>query len=303
MKTRLWIIGGLLAAVGATLIACAAVTEIGTQIGLETGTITDEQAESILRTSAALQKTWEDITPEQEYYIGRAVAATILQTYPPLDDPAANEYLNLVGQTLAMASDRPETFGGYHFLLLDSDELNAFAAPGGLVLVTRGLVDCCRSEDALAAVLAHEIGHVQTRAGLRAIEQSRLTSALTILSVEAARNLGDEDLQKLAEEFEGSISDVTETLLTRGYARGQEYEADRAARTILDRVGYNPRALLAMLEEMETRWNPDGLGFGRTHPSPQNRRKELKKESFGNVPPLEEPEVRHARFAAALAPR
>lgn len=300
MNGRTWTITATLVALAAVLIACAAITEVGTQIGVETGAITEDEAESIKRTSAALEKSWQDITPEQEYYIGRAVAATILQSYQPADDPAGNRYLNLVGQTLAMASDRPETFGGYHFLLLDSDEINAFAAPGGFVLVTRGLVRCCESEDALAAVLAHEIGHVQNRDGLRAIKQSRLTSALTILGVEAARNLGDEELQKLVGEFEGSISDVTQTLVTRGYARGQEYEADQAARMILDRVGYNARALGAMLEVMESRWTPQGPGFGRTHPSPQNRLQELRDESFAALPPLAEPEARHARFVAAL---
>ena len=92
---------------------CGNLTKIGTQIGQGAGVITEEEAESINRTSEALQKTFADITPEQEYYIGRAVAATLLQSYPPLDDPAAHRYVNLLGQTLAMASDRPETFGGY----------------------------------------------------------------------------------------------------------------------------------------------------------------------------------------------
>jgi beta-barrel assembly-enhancing protease len=303
VKGRNWRIAALVAAPVALLIACTTLSEIGTQIGLETGTITEEQAASINRTSAALEKSWADITPEQEYYIGRAVAATILQTYPALDDPLANDYLNRVGQTLAMASDRPETFGGYHFLLLDSDEINAFAAPGGLILVCRGLLRCCESEDALASVLAHEIGHVQNRDGLRAIEQSRLTSALTILSVETARNLGSEELKELVGEFEGSISDVTQTLITRGYARGQEYDADRAARMILERVGYNSRALPAMLAQMEEGWDPQGLGFARTHPSPRNRREELEKVSFQTMPPLEEPPSRRARFLAALDAR
>lgn len=302
MKSRHWIIAALVAANGAVLIACTTLAEIGTEIGVESGAITEEQAVSINRTAAAIEKTWQDITPEQEYYIGRSVAATILQSYPAADDAAANEYLNRVGQTLAMASDRPETFGGYHFLLLETEEINAFAAPGGFILVSRGLVNCCGSEDALAAVLAHEIGHVQSQDGLRAIKQSRLTSALTILGVEAARNLGDEELAALAEEFEGSITDVTKTLIERGYARGQEYQADLAAKTILERVGYNPRALLAMLDEMEARWDPQGLGFERTHPSPSNRLDRLKAGRFSDEP-LAEPDVRHARFVAALGPR
>ncbi len=76
----------------------------------------------------------------------------------------------MLGQSLVIFSDRPETFGGYHFLLLDSNEINAFAAPGGLILVTRGMLQCCANEDELAAVLAHEIAHVEKKHGLTAIK-------------------------------------------------------------------------------------------------------------------------------------
>ena len=102
-----------------------------------------------------------------------------------------------LGQSLAQFSERPETFGGYHFLALDSAEINAFAAPGGLILVTRGLLDCCQTEDELAAVLAHEIGHVEKQHGLRAIRTGRLNSALTILAVEAGKNLAGEQLAEV----------------------------------------------------------------------------------------------------------
>ncbi len=293
------VIAALLAAVALVAAGCGTVRQIGTQVGTGSGLISEEQAESINRAGEAIEKTFEDITPEQEYYIGRAVAATILETYKPLDDPAANRYLNELGQTLAMASERPETFGGYHFLLLDSDEINAFAAPGGLILVSRGLVKCCRSEDALAAVLAHEIGHVAHKDGLRAIKKSRLTAALTTLSVEAARNLGSEDLKKLTEQFAGSIDDVVQALVNSGYARKLEYQADAAAVTTLREVGYDPRALVDMLEVMAGKWDPHGPGFARTHPSPRDRIDHLRDvvPAGGEVT---EPSARHARFAAAV---
>ncbi len=283
----------------AALFGCSTMTKIGTQIGQGSGVITEEQAASITKTSAALEKTFADITPEQEYYIGRAVAATILQTYHPLDNPAANAYMNELGQTLAMASDRPETFGGYHFLLLDSDEINAFAAPGGLILVCRGLVSCCRTEDDLAAVLAHEIGHVQDKDGLRAIKKSRLTSALTTLGVEAGRNLGNAKVKDLTEQFAGGIQDIVQSLVTKGYARGQEYEADAASVDILGRVGYNPGALVSMLNQMDKRWQPNGPGFARTHPSPTDRIQHVRPlvESTAGE---DQPRSPRARFAAAV---
>ena len=290
----------ILLAAGALLLAgCAAVTEIGTQIGTGSGLITEEEGQSIKRVSDAAIKSFEDITPEQEYYIGRAVAASILQKYEVLDNAEANSYLNLLGQTLAMASDRPATFGGYHFLLLDSDEINAFAAPGGLILVSKGMVACCRSEDELAAVLAHEIGHVQNQDGLRAIKKSRWTSLAAIGLEEGMRNLGNEDLQAVAEQFSGCIDDIAQTLVVNGYARSQEVAADASAVEILQRVGYTPAALAGMLGEMDRRWDPQGPGFARTHPSPSDRLGKVQAllAGAGETTP---PAARQARFQGAL---
>jgi predicted Zn-dependent protease len=119
-------------------------TSIAADVAAGAGVITPDQAESTKRVGSAVTKTFQDITPEQEYYIGRTVAATVLAGYKPKDSDDLNGYVNRVGQSLAQFSTKPETFGGYHFLVLDSDEINAFAAPGGLVLVTRGLLRCCR---------------------------------------------------------------------------------------------------------------------------------------------------------------
>lgn len=290
----------LLLLIALTVAGCSAVSQVATQVAASQGAITQEEAASINRSVAAVEKAWTDITPEQEHYVGRAVAASLLDTYPPLDDPDANRYLNELGQTLALGSARPETFGGYHFLLLDSDEINAFACPGGLVLVTRGLVACCDSEDALAAVLAHEIGHVAGKHGLRAIKRSRITGALTILAAEGARNFGSEDLARLTEDLEGSIDDITQALVNKGYSRDLEREADQAAIDIMDAVGYNARGLGAMLEAMQARWRPSGPGFMHTHPSPGDRLADVSPR-LTPLPPVDRPAPRQARFDAAVA--
>ncbi len=112
----------------------------------------------------------KDITPSEEHYIGRAVAATIISKYPLLQNPALNSYLNKVGLLVAAASDRPETYGGYHFAVLNSDEPNAYACPGGIILVNKGLLKQIKNEDQLAAVLAHEVAHVAHRHGIGAIK-------------------------------------------------------------------------------------------------------------------------------------
>jgi predicted Zn-dependent protease len=280
---------------------CSEVTEFGTQIAQEAGMISADEARSIERSSKAIEKTQEELTPEQEYYIGRAVVATVLQSYAPLDQPQANDYLNLLGQSLAIFSERPETFGGYHFLLLDSDEVNAFAAPGGLILVTRGMLRCCDNEDELAAVLAHEICHVELEHGLRAIQQGRMTAALTILASESAKQLGSDELASLTREFEASVGDIVMILTTRGYSREQERDADAAAVALLRRAGYPAAAMMTMLHRMDDRLaDSGGLGFAKTHPSAKSRADAL----GGTITATQfVPEaVRKDRFSAAMQP-
>ncbi len=254
---------------------------------------------SAVKAGEALGKSFQDITPEQEYYIGRAVAANIVSTYPPSPNERFDMYLNTLGQTLAQASDRPDTFGGYHFLLLDSPEINAFAAPGGLILVTRGMVRLCKTEDDLAAVLAHEIAHVQGEHGLRSIKNSRLTSAFTIIATEAAKSYGPAQLSKLTEAFEGSITNVASTLMKSGYSRDLEREADKGAVIILRRVGYDPGALITMLTEMKKQLKPGGMDFAKTHPDPNDRIQDIK-PLVGGVSAKPVSRERQQRFEAAL---
>jgi len=275
------------------------VTELGTSIGVATGTIDESQAESINKSTSAMGKAFDRLTPEQEYYIGRAVAASILSSYKPYDNKTANIYLNTVGQALAMVSDKPETFGGYHFLIMDTDEINAFSAPGGLILISRGMLRCCKNETEVAAVLAHEIGHVENEHGLRAIKKSRWTSAFTILGAETAKNLGTEELAELTKSFEGAITDVTSTMVNSGYARKLEREADASAIVIMKRIGYNPNGLKNMLQTMGRLMAHDDRGFAKTHPSPADRIADIS-DALQGVGPVTPNAVRAARFKQAL---
>jgi beta-barrel assembly-enhancing protease len=274
--------------------------DIGTVLGAAAGSVLPVPAGSLVKAGSALGKSFQDITPEQEYYLGRAVAASVLSNFPAYSNEEANRYLNVLGQTLAQASDRPDTFGGYHFLLLDSAEINAFAAPGGLILVTRGMVRLCKTEDALAAVLAHEIGHIQGQHGLRSIKTSRLTTAFNILALETAKHYGPSQLGQLTEAFEGSITDITTTLMNNGYSRELESDADKAAATILKRVGYDPKALVTMLSEMQKQMKPGGTGFAKTHPQPSDRISQIG-ASVGASSAGPPPPARQKRFDVALS--
>jgi predicted Zn-dependent protease len=276
-----------------------AVTGVGSDIAVATGAITGKQAESIKRSSQAASKAFEEFTPENEYYIGRTIAANILSKYKAYQNMSQNQYINLVGQTVAQASDKPETFKGYHFLILDTDEINAFAAPGGLVLISRGLLRCSKSEDALASVLAHEIGHVQLGHGMGAIRGSRYTSLGKIAGVELAKNLGGEQLAQATEIFDGTVGDIMKNMVDNGYQSSQEYDADHAAVTIVKRVGYNPAALKDMLEQMEKQLGSNSGGFGKTHPTPHNRLQNIEPLLKGFVS-SKEPGIRKARFSKIM---
>jgi predicted Zn-dependent protease len=156
----------------------------------------------------------------------------------------------------------------------------------------------CRNEDELAAVCAHEVGHVQDKDALGAISNSRWTSAFTILTAEAGKNLGGQQLKDLTSAFEGSISDITKKLVTSGFGRGQERAADKVAVTIMPRLGYNPNALISLLQNMSTRIQPEA-GFGKTHPPPADRIRDLR-SIIGTGSPVVETAARQQRFTAAM---
>lgn len=293
---------GLLPALATVVSGCRTmekVTKIGTDFAASEGLISGSQADSIIRSSAAVAKTFTDITPEQEYYIGRAVGATILENYRPYESAAPNRYVNLLGQALARASDGPRTFSGYHFQILDSDDINALSAPGGLIFVTRGLLKCCGNEDAAAAVLAHEIAHVQLKHGLQAIKKARLTSALTTIGQESAKTFGGRQLAELTGTFGDAIADITQTLINSGYSRKFEYQADQTAATMMTRVGYDPNGLVELLAAMDRRLKPGARGFSKTHPEPRQRIAELQR-IIGPVQNVTAPAGRQARFDAAI---
>ena len=293
-------ITGLVIILAIPVLGCNTFTEYGTKVAQTAGVLTSSQADSITRAASATEKTFRDITPEQEYYIGRSVAATVLGTYRPYDKPNLNQYINVLGQSLATYSDKPKTFGGYHFLVMETDEVNAFAAPGGLILVSRGLIRGTQNEDELAAVLAHEIAHVQNEDGLRAIKTVRLNTALTTIAIEAGKNLGKQDLAQLTTAFEGTVKDISATLMNSGYSRSLEYQADATALKILGRAGYDPHALVNTLTKMQTQLARDNRGFGKTHPAPDARIENLNR-LIGSQTASSAPPQRQQRYAAAMA--
>src|SRR5208337_4925431 len=216
-----------------------------------------------------------EITDSEEYYVGRAVAARILSTYPLYCNPALTEYVNEVGQTVARKSPRPNTYKGYHFAVLDSEEINAFACPGGTIFITRGLLATCASEDELAAVLAHEVTHVVDKDGINSISKARWTEVWTSMGAEAARQYGGV-AGNLVNLFEGSIDDVFKALVVNGYSRDAEFAADAGSVKISIAAGYDPGALARVLAKIQAKEKPGAGGIYKTHPPASERLAKVK---------------------------
>jgi predicted Zn-dependent protease len=233
------------------------------------------------------------ITEEEEYYIGRAVAANILGQYPLWKNADATHYLNLVGKALVLRSARPEIFGGYHFSLLDTTEANAFSAPGGIIFLTRGIVDLAASEDELAAILAHEIQHVVAKDPLKAIKSQRMKTLGTFAAGEA---MGSGN--QVFGIFQDSVLDISGTLLQKGYSRGQEKSADLGALALMAATGYDPAALLSMLEKVKALEKKKAKAFS-AHPSAAKRIAYVS-AGIGKGAPAGDGKARAARFKQSL---
>jgi len=125
----------------------------------------------------------QNLTPEDEYYLGKAVAANILAVYKPYTIiPKLTNYLNLICQALVINSNQPAIRNGYHVMLLDSRELNAFSTAGGHIFITKGLIDIVPSEDAIAGIIAHELAHVMLKHSLKIINDMKITNEADIMA-------------------------------------------------------------------------------------------------------------------------
>ncbi len=292
---------GLLAALigGCT----GALTKLGTNIAAEKGYISEEQKDAIVHTEEAFRKSFEELSEQEEYYIGRAVAATILSRYDVYENEELTRYVNRVGRAVSLASTRPEIYNGYHFLLLDTGEVNAFAAPGGFIFITRGMLELTPDEESLAAVLAHEVGHIAGRHGLAAIKKSRPIEAFAILGKEAGSAWNRKDLVKLTEHFDGAVGDVVRALIEKGYSRSQEEEADNSAVRFAAGIGYRADGLTEFLVKMDGAPGSSGSGPGmlKTHPSARDRIRSVEETVKNLMSEGTDPAARNRRFAKETA--
>ncbi|NLK46076.1 MAG: M48 family metalloprotease [Treponema sp.] len=255
--------------------------------------------ESAKKTSEALGKAQEDISPEEEYYIGRAVAARLLSQYKPLKNEKLQTYLNKICYTLVINSNKPDVFNGYRVMVLDSDEANAFATPGGHILVTKGLIKCTENEDALAAVIAHEIAHIQLQHAVKAIKSKRTRAALTSAAKTTTYALGSDALNEMVDSFDENIGEIVSTMTTAGYSKQQEFDADNTALKLLEGAGYDPHGLEMMLKMLQKNKSSKG-GMYSTHPSPESRLNNVTMR-LGKYQYVSNQDVRLSRYNAAVS--
>ncbi|MBI4938446.1 MAG: M48 family metalloprotease [Nitrosomonadales bacterium] len=202
---------------------------------------------------------------EDEVAIGRQIAGNLLGAAPLVKDKRLQKYVNNVGRWVASQSERPDL--PWHFGVIESNDINAFAAPGGYIFLTRGLYRLLGSEAELAGVLAHEVGHVIRQHHLKILQQSQLLDMGGKLLAKQAGN--NSAVQKLI----GSGAEV----VARSLDKNAELEADRIAVVLSARAGYDAFGLPEVLQQMGHFARDDGsvaLLF-KTHPHPDDRLEKL----------------------------
>jgi predicted Zn-dependent protease len=204
-----------------------------------------------------------NITDAEERQIGEQVSAQLIDRYGVFQDAAVTKYVTLVGGVLAQASARPAL--QWEFIVLDTDGVNAFAAPGGLVHVTRGLLGLMKNEAELAGALSHEIIHVTGRHTINAIKKGNAVS-LGADEVSASGGLGQSVITRIAQRAYADIID-------NKFSREEEKDSDESGAQLANKVGYDPAGLSSVLTKVMER-NKDQQqpnGIFASHPQIKER--------------------------------
>lgn len=211
-----------------------------------------------------LSQSLEQIDEAKEIEIGRQLAAVLLGSKPLHPDMALQRYVNQLGRWISLQSSRPQL--PWTFAVLDDPGFNAFAAPGGYVFVTKGLLDRVADEAELAGILAHEITHVTAKHHLQAIAKRARAGLLTQV-------IGSQVRGELAGMVSAQFLSLGRDLYSRGLDQGDEFDADRTGVALAARAGFDPYGLVAVLQQLRT-VTPDNAFFAlslSTHPPAQQR--------------------------------
>ncbi|HUQ47080.1 MAG TPA: M48 family metallopeptidase [Gemmatimonadaceae bacterium] len=204
------------------------------------------------------------VSQQQEVQMGQEYSQQINAQLPIVRDPEANRYINVLGDQIATKTSRADL--DWHFYIVDSKEVNAFAVPGGYVYVNRGLIERTANMDELAGVLGHEIGHVVRRHSIKQMEkQQGANVGITLACV--LTNICNS-------QAAGALINVGGTAVFARFSRQDEAEADQEAVANTIRAGISPNGIVTMFEKLiaERRSRPGAVeGFFATHPLEEDR--------------------------------
>ena len=242
--------------------------------------VTDNQNTTTTPNSTVTESTekaqptinWKSPSKAEEIALGREITGNLLGAAPLVKDEALQKYVNSVGRWVASQSERSDL--PWHFGVIESDDLNAFSAPGGYVMVTKGLYRKMSNEAQLAGVLGHEIGHVVAKHQLKVLQKQQLLNiGASFLSKKLAKD------NKVISKAIGSGAEIS----ARSLDKDAEFEADRLGLSYATRAGYEPFGLTDVLQILgQTNPNDNSVALlFKTHPLPDERLASLG-DSVGN---------------------
>src|SRR5262245_17840071 len=235
-----------------------------------------------------------NITDAEERQVGENVSMKLRQRFGVMQDPAVTKYVSLVGTVVAQQSSRPAL--DWKFIVLDTDGVNAYAAPGGFVHITRGLLGMIKNEAELAGVLGHEITHIANKHTVNAIEKSNRMDVGTEVGTSKA-GFTTEVLVKLGEK---AFKDIMEGQ----WSQGDENDADHGGVIDANKAGYDPHGLVTALEKIDARnaSSSSHNGWFASHPETKDRiskvNKQISSEKLTNKAIVEARYKQHVTFEA-----
>jgi predicted Zn-dependent protease len=209
------------------------------------------------------------VNDKEERQLGEKVSANLVDKFGVYQDKDVTKYVSLVGGVIAKESSRPDL--NWTFIVLDTDGVNAFAAPGGIIHVTRGLLGLAKSEAELAGILGHEITHVTAKHTINAIRQGKMVSMGSDMA--GGGSLRDELMAKMAEKS-------YHLLLDGEFSRDDENEADEKGIRLANKLGYDPHGLVDVLKKIDARnsGREERNGLFASHPATKERIAKLEKQ-------------------------